>query len=75
MKACVCVTPVVEPSADAVMLTHRLFLVNSESNPTLECLRAHVSDTVMQPNRIVLILIRLVSYHLEKFDRHFLLLL
>jgi hypothetical protein len=29
----------------------------------------------MQPNRIVLILIRLVSYHLEKFDRHFLLLL
>lgn len=75
LKACACVTPVIERSADAVVLTHRLLLVNSESNPTLECLCARVPETVLQSNRIVLLLSGLVSCHLAKFDGHFVLLL
>ena len=62
-------TPVVEPSD--VMLTHRLFLVNSDSCATLECLHAHLPDTVMQLNKILLILSGLASSHLAKLTEIF----
>jgi hypothetical protein len=65
LNTCTCITPMVEPS-DVVMLTHRLFLVNSDSNATLECLHAHLPDTVMQLNNILLVLSGLASSHLAK---------
>jgi hypothetical protein len=65
LNTCACITPVVEPS-DVVMLMHRLFLVNSGSSATLECLHAHLPDTVMQLNKISLILSGLASFHMAK---------
>jgi len=65
LNTCACITPVVEPS-DVVMLMHRLFLVDSDSTASMECLHAHLSDTVMQLNKIVLILSGLASSHLAK---------
>jgi hypothetical protein len=65
LNTCACIAPVVEPS-DVVMLTYRLFLVNSDSSKTLECLHAHLPDTVMQLNKILLILSGLISSHLAK---------
>ena len=35
------------------MLTYRLFLGNSDSSPTLECLHAHLPDAVMQLNSCI----------------------
>jgi len=65
LNTCACITPVVEPS-DVVMLMHRLFLVNTDSSATMECLHARLPDTVMQLNKIVLILSGLASSHLAK---------
>jgi len=70
LNTCACITPVVKTS-DVVMLKHRLFLVNgdssaSDSSATLECLHAHLPDTVMQLNKISLILSGLASSHLAK---------
>jgi hypothetical protein len=66
LNTCACITPVVEPS-DVIMLTHRLFLVNSDSSATFECLDAYLpEETVMHLNKIILILSALISSHLAK---------
>lgn len=73
LNTCACITPVVEP-CDIVMLTHSLFLVNSDSSATPDCVHAHLPDTVLQLNKILLILSGLASSHLAKLT-HFLPLL
>jgi hypothetical protein len=45
LKACGFRTSVTGPSAGAVMLTHGLSLVSSDSSRALECLHPHVPDT------------------------------
>jgi len=74
LNNCACITPVVKPDDD-VVLTHRLFLVNSDSSATLECLHAYLPDTVMQLNKILLILSGSGILTFGKIDRHFLPLL
>ena len=70
LNICACITSVVEPF-DVIMLTRRLFLVNSDSSATLQCLHAYLPDTVMQLNKSLLIVSGLASSHLAKLTDFF----